>query len=220
MIKIGHRGAMAYEPENTLRSFQRALDIGVDMVELDVQICKTGELVVMHDEHLERTSNGFGPVAEKTLAELKSLDAGQGEKIPTLKEVFDLVDKKSAINIELKGLGTALPTAQLIEKYIKEKSWQYNDFLVSSFIDQELIDFFNVNQKVPLAILSGNIELRTEINAYAINFSKEEISKSIVDKIHKLGLKVLVYTVNDKDDINKMKSWGVDGIFSNYPDKL
>ena len=95
MIIIGHRGAMGYEPENTLRSFQKALDLGVDMIEFDVHLCKSGELVVFHDEKVNRTTNGQGYIAQKSLEKLKELDAGQGEKIPTLEEVLDLVKGKA-----------------------------------------------------------------------------------------------------------------------------
>jgi glycerophosphoryl diester phosphodiesterase len=115
---IGHRGASGYEPENTLRSFQKAIDLGVEMIELDVYTCKSGELVVMHDDKVNRTTNGNGYVFNMTLTELKTLDAGKGEKVPTLVEVFDLINKKIAINVELKGEGTAESTAELIQKYI------------------------------------------------------------------------------------------------------
>lgn len=221
MLKIGHRGAMGYEPENTLRSFKKALDIGVDMVELDVHLCQSGELVVIHDETLEGTTNGSGAVADKTLDELKALDAGQGEQISTLEEVLELIDKKIKVNIELKGLATAEPVVKIINKYIKEKGWANDYFLVSSFIDQELRDFYALNKEIHLGILnSDNIDLSQEINAYSINFAKEKINQDIVKKMHDLGLKVLVYTVNEKDDIKKIIDLKVDGIFSNYPDRI
>ena len=98
VTKIGHRGAMGYAPENTLKSFKKALELNVDAIELDVYICKSGELVVIHDDKVNRTTNGKGYVAEKTFKELRALDAGEKEKIPELKEVFDLVNKKVNIN--------------------------------------------------------------------------------------------------------------------------
>ena len=103
MAKImGHRGAPADEPENTLRSFSRALAVGVAAVELDVQLTKDGRLAVIHDETLDRTTNGRGPVRDFTLAELKKLDAGRGEPVPSLEEVFDLVQGKAHLVVELK----------------------------------------------------------------------------------------------------------------------
>ena len=153
IIKVGHRGAMGYEPENTLRSFKKALELGVDMIEFDVYVCKSGELVVIHDDTLERTTNGKGLVIEKTLAELKELDAGKEEKIPTLEEIMDLADKKVKINIELKGDNTAKPVLNMIEKYVDEKGWKYDDFLVSSFNHGELKNFKELNPKIKTGIL-------------------------------------------------------------------
>src|SRR6056297_2287931 len=105
VLKIGHRGAMGYEPENTLRSFKKAIELNVDMVELDVYVCSSGELVVIHDDKVDKTTNGKGYVSEKSFDELRKLDAGMGEKIPTLQEVLDLIDKRAKVNIELKGKG-------------------------------------------------------------------------------------------------------------------
>ncbi len=133
MLRIGHRGACGYEPENTLRSFNRALQLRVDMVELDVHVCRSGEIVVIHDSKVDRTTGGTGYVADKTLDELRTLDAGKGEKIPTLQEVLTLVNRKVKVNIELKGTGTAKPVFQLLEKHVRELGWSYGDFLISSF---------------------------------------------------------------------------------------
>ena len=116
MIRIGHRGAMGYEPENTLRSFKKALALKVDMIEFDVYVCKTGEVVVIHDDKVDRTTNGKGYVVQKTLQELTSLDAGKGEKIPLLEEALDCINKKVQVNIELKGEGTAEPVYKIIQK--------------------------------------------------------------------------------------------------------
>jgi len=225
MLRIGHRGAMGHEPENTLRSFQKALDLGVDMIELDVYVLKTGELVVIHDDKLNRTTNGDGYVIDKSFEEIRSLDAGQGEKIPTLEEVFDLVDKKVPINIELKGEGTALPVARLMEQYIADKGWTEKHFLVSSFNHYELKKFKEFKPKIRIGALITGIPIGysdygVKLDAYSINLSLEFINQDFVDDAHSKGLKVFVYTVNDKDDIKRMKDMGVDGLFSNYPDRI
>ena len=99
MLKIGHRGARGYAPENTLKSFQKAIELGVDAVELDVQLCKSGELIVMHDDTVDRTTDGSGFVKKLKLKDLKKLDAGMGERIPTLEEVLDLVNRRVKVNI-------------------------------------------------------------------------------------------------------------------------
>jgi len=225
MLRIGHRGAMGYAPENTLKSFQKALDLGVDMIELDVHICKFGELVVIHDDKVDRTTNGQGYVGDKNFAEIKSLDAGQGEKIPKLEEVFDLVDKRVSINIELKGQNTAKPVARLIDQYINDCNWTSDQFFVSSFNHYELKKFKNLRPEIRIGILMSSIPIdycnyAEKIEAYSLNLNLEFINQTFVDNAHTRGLKVFVYTVNDKDDINRMKKIGVDGLFSNYPDRI
>lgn len=225
-IRIGHRGACGYEPENTLRSFEKAIELGVDMIELDVYQCASHELVVMHDNDVNRTTNGHGPVESKTLAQLKLLDAGKGEKIPTLQEVFDLVNRRVKIDIELKGSHTAQATADLIYCYVNSKGWHFDDFYVSSFDHQELMCFHAACPRVkigglyedsdkPLAAFKRNYK-----KFYAIGIAKNSLTQEYIDRAHKKGLKIFVYTVNDADEIKKMKAMGVDGIFSNYPDRF
>ena len=130
---IGHRGAKGLEPENTLRSVRKALDLGVDGVEIDVYLAG-GQLVVIHDETLERTTNGRGLVEEQSFDYLRSLDAGMGEKIPTLREVFDTVNRRAFINVELKGSGTAEPVFALVGEYLDRgmEEGGFFDFLLRS----------------------------------------------------------------------------------------
>ncbi|RJQ33711.1 glycerophosphodiester phosphodiesterase [Candidatus Parcubacteria bacterium] len=225
MLKIGHRGAMGYEPENTLRSFAKALELGVDMIELDVYVCQSGELVVIHDDKVDRTTNGHGYVVDKTFTEIRSLLIAQGEKIPTLSEVFDLVDKKVPINVELKGEHTAEPVAQLIGQYIKEKDWTAEHFLVSSFDHYELKRFKELMPEIRVGALIAGIPIgyskfAEEVSAYSVHLSLDFARQKYIADAHQRGFKVFVYTVNDKDDINKMKELGVDGLFSNYPDRI
>src|SRR5271154_2195490 len=134
---IGHRGAKGLEAENTLRSVRKALDLGVDGVEIDVYLAG-GQLVVIHDDTLERTTNGRGRVEDQSFEYLRSLEAGLGEKIPTLREVFETVNRRAFINIELKGGGTAEPVLELIEEYVNKRGWVREDFLISSFDLHEL----------------------------------------------------------------------------------
>ena len=224
-VKIGHRGAMGYEPENTLLSFKKALELGVDAIELDVYACKTGELVVIHDDKVDRTSNGKGYVIEKTFDELRALDAGKGEKIPTLSEVLDLVNRKVKVNIELKGVGTAKPVSNLIKDYVDNKGWNFDDFIVSSFNHYELKEFGELSPNIKIGALIvgipiGFAEFAEKLNAHSVNLCVEFINQEFVDDAHKRGMKVYVWTVNDADEIRRMKSLGIDGIFSNFPDRL
>ncbi len=116
VLRIGHRGAAGHAPENTLDSFRKAVELECDMTELDVHVCASGEVVVIHDETLDRTTDGKGQVSDHKLSELKQLDAGNGEEIPTLAEVLMLLKDKVMLNIELKGLGTAKPVYDLVIK--------------------------------------------------------------------------------------------------------
>ena len=224
-MKIGHRGAMGYAPENTLKSFKKALELNVDAVELDIYVCKSGELVVIHDDKVNRTTNGKGYVVEKTFEELSTLDAGEGEKIPKLSEVLDLIDRKVKVNIELKGVKTAKPVHELIEKYVKNKGWEYDDFLISSFNHYELKKFRKLNPKIKIGALISGIPIGFSkfakmLNIDSVNLCFEFINQEFVDDAHNRNLKVYVWTVNDSDDIERMKTFGVDGIFSNFPDRL
>lgn len=225
MLKIGHRGAMGYEAENTLVSFSKALELGVDMIELDVYVLKTGELVVIHDDKVDRTTDGHGYVEDMIFNDLRQLDAGKGEKIPTLEEVIDLVDGKVPINIELKGENTAEPVAKLLSEYINNKNYSADDFLISSFDHYELKIFKELMPDIKVGALISGIPIgyskfAEEVSAYSVHLSLDFTRKKYVDDAHKRGFKVFVYTINDKDDINKMKDLGVDGLFSNYPDRI
>ena len=224
-MRIGHRGAMGYAPENTLKSFKKALELNIDAIELDVYICKSGELVLIHDDKIDRTTNGKGYVIEKTLDELKTLDAGNGEKVPLLHEALDIINKQVKINIELKGTNTAKPVNDLIEEYVKNKGWKYEHFLISSFNHYELKKFNELNPNIEIGALITGIpigfaEFAEKVNAKYVNLSMEFINQDFVNDAHKRGLKVYVWTVNNIDDIERMKALNVDGIFSNFPDRI
>ena len=224
MIIIGHRGAMGYEPENTLISFQKAIDLRVDMIEFDVHHCRSGELVVIHDEKVNRTTDGMGFVAKKTLAELKELDAGKGEKIPTLEEALDLIDGQVKVNTELKGVNTVEATLRVIKKYIKRKGWTYDNFLVSSFDSPQLETLRNLDKHIDVAVAIDRdpldyIEFSQKLKAYSIHPIVSATDKKFIKTAHQNNFKVFVWTVNPKE-VQRMKDIGVDGIFMNYPDRL
>ncbi|MDP8287373.1 MAG: glycerophosphodiester phosphodiesterase family protein, partial [Candidatus Electryonea clarkiae] len=137
MICFAHRGACGYEPENTLRAFRKALDLGAKWIELDVYPIEN-ELVIIHDLRLERTTNGSGFIWKHNLDYLRSLDAGKGEKIPLLSEVFDLMSPEIGINIELKWHGSAELVARFLQHHFSSNELKSERFLVSSFIHAEL----------------------------------------------------------------------------------
>ena len=222
MLCIGHRGAMGHAPENTLLAVQTALDMGADWVEVDVYVVE-GELVVIHDATLERTTNGSGNVMDQTLAYLRSLDAGQGQKIPFLHEIFALVNKRVGINIELKGPETAVPVVNFIRQQL-EQGWTYDRLLVSSFDHTMLHTVKELDANIKIGALIFQLpqtlaQFAQEMGAYAVNPWIVTLTEAFVQDAHARGLQVLVYTVNDPEDIERMRCWQVDGIFTNYPDR-
>lgn len=223
MICIGHRGAKGYAPENTLRSLAKAMELGAGWVEVDVYYVDH-HLVVIHDETLERTTNGRGLLRDKSFAYIRSLDAGDGEKIPTLEEVLDLTWKKAGINIELKGTDTSRPLVELLRKKITPE-WGLENFLVSSFDHQILYETRKLDADVKIGLLlNGKPEnyrkTAEDLKAYSINLNIFFVKKEIVMDAHSLGLKVFVYTVNKPHDIKKLIAMGVDGVFTDYPDRV
>ena len=225
MLKIAHRGAKAYEPENTLQAFQKALDINSDGIELDVHLSSDESIIVIHDETIDRTTNGKGLVNDFTLAELKSFLIEEKYQIPTLNEVFDLVDKKCFINIELKGLGTASKVIPLIEEYILEKDWKYEHFIISSFDWNMLEETSSLNPNIPIGVLTEeNIDtalaFAKKIKAKAIHPDFNLLNADNVNEMQKKGFLVLPWTVNSEEDIQKVKSYKVNGIISDNPDKI
>ncbi|HMH70074.1 MAG TPA: glycerophosphodiester phosphodiesterase family protein [Candidatus Saccharimonadales bacterium] len=221
---IGHRGACGHEPENTLASFKKALELGVDMIELDVYSLKDGELVVIHDDKVDRTTNGTGYVADFIFEELRSLDAGNGEKIPLLGEVLDLINGQVPVNIELKGVGTAGHVAKLINRYRTEKRWPNDLFLVSSFNHVELAEFTRHMPAIKTGALIVGIPLTyaafaQELGSVSVNLDAEFITREFVEDAHERNLEVFVFTVNDERDVRRLRDLGVDGIFSNFPDR-
>lgn len=225
MLNIGHRGAKGYEPENTLLSFQKAIDIGIDGIELDVHLSSDGAIMVIHDETLDRTTNGKGFVNELSLQELKTFQIEKENTIPTLIEVFDLVNKHCFINIELKGNGTSKPVINLIEHYIEEKNWNYGHFIISSFNWSALQEVRKWNAKIQIGVLTHTdldlaIAFAKFIKAETIHPYFHLLTKENTLKIQNEGFKVFAWTVNETEDIQKIKSFHVNGIISDFPDRI
>lgn len=224
-LKIGHRGAKGHLAENTLESIQKALDIGVDMIEIDVHKCASGELWVIHDFTLDRTTDGSGEIAKRTSEDLKKLKVEGHFKIPLLTEVMDLIEGKCDLNIELKGLNTAEPVCKLVKEKIACGGWEYSNIIISSFQKNELFQVRNADQEVSIGILSKAsipeaIEIGKKLNASAIHPSLGIITRDNTKLCQAEGFKVNVWTVNERQDILRMMEFGVDGIISDYPNRL
>lgn len=224
-LKIGHRGAKGYVTENTLESIVKAIDLGVDGVEIDVHVCKTGELVVFHDFILDRITNGVGAIANLTLKDIKKLKVDNQFKIPTLIEVLDLIDNTIVINIELKGEGTAIATDHIVKDYIDNKGWALDNIIVSSFKHSVLLELYNINPDIPLGVLTEDnfseaLAFANVIKAKAIHPKFSLLTKLNVAQAQALGYKINTWTVNTKQDIKQAISYQVDAIISDFPDRL
>ncbi|AWX44055.1 Glycerophosphodiester phosphodiesterase [Flagellimonas maritima] len=223
-LVIGHRGAMGHETENTLASVQKAMDLGVDMIEIDVFKISSGEIVVFHDERVERLSNSGGLIEEYNIFDVNKLILNGNHKIPMLQDVLKLIDNQVALNIELKGGNTAEKVNFIVENYVDKKGWTLDNFIISSFKWDELRKMRKFNQNIKIAILTEEdpidaIPIAKELNAVAINPFFESLTEENINRIQSEGLKVYTWTVNETEDIQKMKNFGVDGIITNYPER-
>ncbi len=225
MLKIGHRGAKGHEPENTLISFQKALDMQVDGIELDVHLSADGELIVIHDETIDRTTNGIGLVNTLSLRQLKKCRINNHHEIPLLSEVFDLVNKNCFINIELKSYETAEKVVELIEDYVSEKNWKYEQFLISSFDWNALQQVRFLNERIQIGVLTETdldlaLAFAKFIQAKSIHPHFHMLSEENVSKIQSKGLQVFPWTVNEREDVEKIKSYKVNGIITDFPNRI
>ncbi len=222
MLIIAHRGASGHFPENTLLSFEEAIKTGAKAIELDIHACKTGELVVIHDDTVNRTTNKKGNIDNFSLLDLNKLNAGKNEKIPSLLEVLNLVNSRAKINIELKGKGTGKKLAAFLTDYCKAHKIKHSNFYISSFRHNELKTFHHLAPDFPIGILyhfypRHFVMLAKKLKAHSINVSFSALSSTLVNKIHSHNLEVWVYTVNTIEQYDKVERLGVDAVFTNFP---
>jgi glycerophosphoryl diester phosphodiesterase len=217
---IGHRGFPRAAPENTLRGFELAISAGVDALELDVQWVDGG-LIVFHDDELDRTTSGTGRVDAARLAHLRSLDAGEGERIPLLAEVLDQVAGRVPVNIELKGPGSAGPTIDLLRARTEPAA----GILLSAFDHRELKVARAAAPEYPRAALFGRLDrdpvaTAKELAAVAVNVHRRSAKRALVKAARSAGMATLVYTVNDPEEALALRRIGVAGIFTDCPDLM
>ena len=225
LLVIGHRGARGHLAENTLPSIAKALELGVDGIEIDVFRCASEELVVFHDQTLEKLTNATGYIEQLDLDSIRNIEVLNGFTIPTLEEVLNLINGRAMLNIELKGSQTAILTDQMLQTFFEKETWSAEKILISSFDWEELKLFYEVNQKVPIAILTEDdhldaLPIAKELNAVAINPNYKSLNKENLTKIHKKGLKIYPWTVNQPEEISALLALGVDGIITDFPERV
>lgn len=233
MLIIAHRGASRYAPENTLASFEKALALGCDGIELDVHLTRDGRLVVLHDVTVDRTTGGHGPVAEMTWDQLRRLDAGSwfsdtftGQRIPTLDDVLDILPDSMLLNVEIKGnpKGDRLETQLL--KTLSE--WRPDGpVIVSSFYHERLQRLRALDPDIRIGILGDRIPpdpmgyvARLGLNAYSLHLDHRVLDPNIVKMVKTAGYRLYAYTVNHVNRAKTLSEWGVDGLFTDVPDRF
>ncbi len=219
MLRIGHRGARAYAPENTLASFKKALEIGVDAVELDVRKTKDNQLVVIHDADVKRTTDGEGLVSELSLAQIKGFSAEGGEKIPNLEEALDFLDKKVKVLVELKEAGVEEQVLSIVHAKGVEKN-----VVIISFLEDALQKVRELNKNIQTGLIyakhSNPVKAALELKANYLVALYRFTHTATVQKAHENDLKIIVWTINTAEEAQEYAKKGVDGIASDKPDIL
>ncbi|HLD46697.1 MAG TPA: glycerophosphodiester phosphodiesterase family protein [Desulfobaccales bacterium] len=221
MTKImGHRGAPADEPENTLRSFARALAVGVAAVELDVQLTRDGRLAVIHDETLDRTTNGRGPVQDFTLAELQRLDAGRGEPVPSLEEVFDLVQGKADLVVELKQPEAA---GALLDFFRARRPFEAATIV--SFWHPAVKALKEAEPRLNTGVLmvgcpADPVGLARAARAGTLALNFRYVTRELVDAAHQQDIMVIVWNIDDPETLQPYLAMNLDAICTNRPAEI
>ncbi|MGW7007120.1 glycerophosphodiester phosphodiesterase [Streptomyces sp. NPDC054933] len=214
---IGHRGVMGVEPENTLRSFVRADREGLDGIELDLHLSKDGALVVMHDETVDRTTDGSGAIKDFTLAELRQLDAGQGERVPVFEEVLDAVPDRP-VQAEIKDVAAARVLAEVLrERALLER------VSVLSFHDEALWEVRQLLPEVRTVLVAGRtgtdfVSRAQAVGARLVSLELRKLSLDVVERCHAADIEVMAWTVNTPRDLALARALGLDGAATDVPD--
>jgi glycerophosphoryl diester phosphodiesterase len=214
---VGHRGASGYAPENTILSFQKAIDIGCDRTELDVRLSKDNEIIVIHDAEVNRISDGYGLISEMNLAEIKKINYPENQKIPTLQEVINLCKDKIDLCIELKAKGTSKAVNDIILK-----NQLLSSVIVVSFDIDLVREIKKLSPDIKVGFLFGeyNEEIWNFADSVPLEYICPEcsmIDKEMVEKAHSLDLKIYTWTVNKKKTYDYLMNLGVDEIATDFP---
>ncbi|KKD08847.1 MULTISPECIES: glycerophosphodiester phosphodiesterase family protein [unclassified Streptomyces] len=215
-LTIGHRGVMGLEPENTLRSFVAAQQAGLDVIELDLHLSKDGALVVMHDTDVDRTTDGTGPIAEKTLAELRALDAGRGERVPVFEEVLDAV--RSPLQAEIKDMQAARALAEVMLRRDLVARVE-----VSSFHDEAIAEISRLVPGVRTALIASRygtdiVDRAVEAGAATVCLNIRRITLEVVEAARKADLRIIGWVVNTQDHLRLVRALQLDGATTDYPE--
>ncbi|WP_436959208.1 glycerophosphodiester phosphodiesterase [Streptomyces sp. SudanB182_2057] len=215
-LTIGHRGVMGVEPENTLRSFVAAQQAGLDLIELDLHLSKDGALVVMHDAEVDRTTDGSGPIAEKTLAELRALDAGRGERVPVFEEVLEAV--RAPLQAEIKDVAAARALAEVMRA--RDLTTRVE---VSSFHDEAITEIARLVPGVRTALVASRygtevVDRAVAAGAATVCLNIRRLTLEIVEHARASGLRILGWVVNTQEHLRLVRALELDGATTDYPE--
>jgi len=218
--RIGHRGAAGHAPENTLAAVRKGIELEVDFVEVDLRQTVDGALVAVHDATVNRTTGGKGKVAALTLRGLSALDAGKGQRIPTVEDILQVAAGRTGVMLELKVTGVAGLTVQAVHKA------QFNGPVIyASFLHQELTQLRAIAPEATLMVLLDRLP-RSPV-AYAASYQPayvglrhDRANRDLVNAFHDANVLVWVYTANTLNDIQRAVSIGVDGVISDFPERI
>jgi glycerophosphoryl diester phosphodiesterase len=220
ILRIGHRGACGHAPENTLASIEQAIVLRCTLTEVDLQRTSDDELILLHDERVDRTTNGRGCVANLTLPDIRTLDAGGGESPPTLDDVLKAASGRIGLILELKTGGSAYDVCAIV------RSSGFNQPVIyASFLQEELQHVRRANPNAQTMILFTRLPASpwaaaAKLHATHVGLRLDTVTEPLVNALHNQGLIVFAYTANQPAQINKMKMLGVDGIISDFPDLI
>lgn len=219
-LRIGHRGACGHAPENTLASIEQAIALGCDLTEVDVQRTADGSLVLLHDERVDRTTNGKGPVADMNLEDVRKLDAGRGQRVPTLEETLKSAQGRIGLILELKAEGLAYDVSGIVRA-----SGFSGELIYASFLHDELQHVRRADPDARTLVLFKRLPKSpaaeaTKLQATHVGLRFDTATLPLVKAFHGARLTVFVYTVNKPADIVRMRALGVDGIVSDFPERI
>ncbi len=220
VLRIGHRGAAGHAPENTLAAIEKGIGLHVDFVEIDLRRTADGALVVLHDASVNRTTNGRGRIDRLSLNEVRKLDAGNGERIPTLAEALAAVSARCGLMLEIKVEGIARQVVELVQA-----GWFSGPAIYASFLHDELRAVRVADPKAALMLLFSRlpqapVAYATTYEATYVGLRRDTATGHLIDAFHHAGLLVCVYTADRPGDIRHALSMGVDGVISNVPDRI
>jgi glycerophosphoryl diester phosphodiesterase len=221
ILRIGHRGAAGYAPENTLAAIWKARSFGIDMVEVDVRATGDGRLVLLHDETVDRTTNRTGCLAHLSLRQVQQLDAGQCQRVPTLEEALAAAGDTLGMILELKEEGIGTKTVAIVRR-----TRFPGPVIYASFIPQELVRVRSADSNAAILPLLGEtlptdpLQEAMRLKASHVGFCYPTLTPALVKICHEAGFLVFAYTVNDSLAIREVRDLQVDGIISDFPDRI